>query len=54
MHDCKMALVPERLKGSHGGVQTEEAIQIKRRISRDIDRWPHCVIGLLTVRDDNV
>ncbi len=35
-------------------MESEESIEIKHRVARDIDRWPHGVVGALVVRHDDV
>src|SRR5712691_9301891 len=54
VHDGQMALLPQRLKCRHGGMQTEETVEIKHGAARDIDGGAHCVVRLLTVRHDDV
>src|SRR4051795_3172281 len=49
-----MALCPKRLKGRHRGMQSERTVEINHRITRNIDGWPHRIIGRLTMRDHNI
>src|SRR5438477_10378934 len=53
VHDCQMALLPNRLKRRERGLQAEEAADTKHRASRDGDGTAHRAIGLLTLYYDN-
>src|SRR5262249_20132195 len=54
MHDGEMALLPQRHHGREAGMKPEEAIQIKHRRSRNIDRRTHRVVRRLAMRYYNV
>src|SRR5712692_4995201 len=54
VHDGQMALLPQRLKCRHGGMQTEEAVEINHGTARDIDGGAHSIVQLLAVRYDDV
>src|SRR5205085_7857042 len=43
MNNRKMSLVPNRLQGSHGRMQSEEAVEIKHAGAWDIDGRAHGV-----------
>src|SRR6478736_212379 len=49
-----MFLVPQRLESRHRRVQPEETIQINHALPRDGDAWPHAVICLLAMRNNDV
>src|SRR6185437_5294661 len=57
--DREMSLIPERLESFHGGMQSEESIEIdgrelSRRRTRNSNRRTHGVVRLLAVRHDDV
>src|SRR5262249_58229669 len=49
-----MALLPQRHQGREAGMKPKEAIQIKHRRSRNIDRRTHRVVRRFAMRYYNV
>src|ERR1700677_3371038 len=54
MNDGQMTLLPQRLKGRERRMESEESIEIKHRVARNIDGRPHSVVGALVVGHDDV
>src|SRR5579862_4895823 len=54
VNDGQLLLVPDRLQCPEGRVQSKEAVEIKHRLARDVDRWPHLIVRSLAMRDNNI
>ncbi len=54
MDDGQVTLVPQRLERRHRRMQPEEAVQVNHRIARNIDGWPHGIVGGLAVGNHNI
>ena len=52
--NSEVALLPDWLKGLKRGMESKQAVEIKDGTSGDIDAGPHRVIGLFTMRDDDI
>ena len=54
MNDGQVALLKERLKRSHGGMEAEEAIEVEDLLLGDGDGGAHGVVVGFAVGDDDV